>query len=152
MSNHVSPMNVTLNKYESNCTIRIKRSTTAGTRLGIPPWREAQFQGALFCRAFEDEWYVRRQSRREDGDGAAYREQMTEMVREGGHQRFGDTFRQGSQTDNGLLGRGGCPSGDRTGQAGREQGAGNLAAGQRQGCYRVDLQAFFSALAQDISV
>ena len=62
------------------------------------------------------------------------------------HQGAGDASRQGTQADNGLLGRGGCPSCDRTGQAKREQGTRGMAAGQRQGCQRVDLQAFFISI------
>jgi len=36
--------------------------------------------------------------------------------------------------------------GDRTGQAEREQGSGGMAAGQRQGSQRVDVQAFFISI------
>ena len=139
-------MNDTLNRYEINYTIRAKRSTAAGTRTWIPPRRETLLQDALPCRTSEGGRDVRRQSRREDGDGAAHREQMVQQVQEGRHQGAGDASRQGAQADNGLLGRGGCPSCDRTGQAKREQGTRGMAAGQRQGGQRVNLQAFFISI------
>ena len=139
-------MNYTLNRYEINYTIRAKRSTAAGTRTGIPPRREALLQDALPCRTAEGGWPVRRQSRREDGDGTAHREQMVQQIQEGGHQGSGDTSRQGAQADNELLGRGDCPSCDRAGQAKREQGTRGMAAGQRQGSQRVDVQAFFISI------
>ena len=139
-------MNYTLNRYEINYTIRAKRNTAAGTRIRIPPRREALLQDALPCRAAEGRRYVSRESRREDGDGAAYRDQMVQQVQEGGHQGSGDAFRQGAQADNELLGRGGRPSCDRAGQAEREQGTRGMAAVQRQGGQRVDLQAFFISI------
>ena len=139
-------MNRKTNKYESNDTIRAKRIAAAGTRAGVPPGREALLQDALPCRTSESGRHVRRESRREDGDGAAHRCQMVQQVQEGGHQGLGDTSRKGPQADNGLLGRGSRPQGHRAGQAEREQGTRGMAAGQRQGGQRVDVQAFFISI------
>ena len=68
---------------------------------------------------------------------------MAQAVRERRHQRSGNASGSRPQTNHGLLGRGGHQAGDRTGPAEREQGQGRLAASQRQGGQRVDVQAFF---------
>ena len=132
-----------LNGYEKSSTIRTKRSPADGIRERIPHGIKTLLQDEVLGLAPESGRAVLYRSRREDGDGTAHRQQMAETVRRRRHQRPGDTSRQGPQADNGLFGRGGRPSGDRTGQAKREQGTGGVAAGQRQGGRRVDVQAFF---------
>ena len=135
-----------LKGYEKSGTIRAKRSPAVGTRERIPHGRETLLQDAVLGLAPESGGTVRLGSRREDGDGTAYREKMAETIRERRHQGLGNASGQGTQADHGLLGRGSRPSGDRTGQAEREQGSGGMAAGQRQGSQRVDVQAFFISI------
>ena len=135
-----------LKGYEKSSTIRAKRSPAVGTRERIPQGRETLLQDEVLGIAPESGGAVRLGSRREDRDGTAYREKMAETVRGGRHQRPGNASRQGTQADYGLLGRGSRPSGDRAGQAEREQGTGGMATGQRQGSQRVDVQAFFISI------
>ena len=128
---------------EKSNTIRTKRSPAVGTRARIPQGREALFQDEVFGPTSESGRAVRRESWREDRDGAAHREKLAETVRARGDQRSGDTSWPEPQADNGQIGRGGRPTRDRAGQAKREQGTGSMAAGQRQGGQRIDVQAFF---------
>lgn len=117
---------------EKHTTFGIIRGTAVETRKGIPLWRETLFQDAVSCRPIESGRHVCRESRREDGDGAAYREQMVQTVQGGRRQGAGDPSRKGTQADNGLFGRGICQAGDRAGSAEREQGSRGMAAGQRE--------------------
>ena len=132
--------------YEKSSTIRTKRSPAAGTRERIPPGEETLLQDEVYGHTPESGGSVRLGNRREDGDGTAYREELAETVRERRHQGLGNASGKGPQAHHGLLGRGSRPSGDRTGQAEREQGAGGMAAGQRQGGQRVDVPAFFISI------
>ena len=134
---------INLNGYEKSSTNRTKRSPADRTIERIPHGIETLLQDEVLGLAPESGRAVLYRSRREDGDGTAHRQEMAETVRRRRHQRPGGTSRQGPQADNGLFGRGGRPPCDRAGQAKREQGTGGMAASQRQGGQRVDVQAFF---------
>ena len=100
----------------------------------------------MSCRTIEGRRHVGGENRREDGDGATYREQMVQTVQRGGCQGSDHSTGKRAQAYNGLFGREGCQAGDRAGSAEREQGSRGMAAGQRQGGQRVDVQTFFSSI------
>ena len=116
-----------LTGYENSRTIRTKRDPAVRTRKGISLGREALLQDEMFGRTSESGRSVRYTSWREDRNGTAHREQMDQTVQERGNQRSGDTSWPRTQAHHGLLGRGGCPSCDRTGPAERGQGTGGMA-------------------------
>ena len=119
---------------------------------GRPPkWFEPLLPDALLCRIAQISRFFKQGHRFADRNVACVRQLLGKTFLGGKHQRLADPPRPWAQTYHGLYGRGSCPQSHRTGQAEREQSQGSLAESHGQGSERPYVQAFLSALAQDIS-
>lgn len=125
------------------------RTLIFGSRL--LKWFEPLLPDALSCRIAQISRFFKQGHRFADRNVACVRQLLGKTFLGGKHQRLADPPRPWAQTYHGLYGRGSCPQSHRTGQAEREQSQGCLAESHGQGSGRPYVQAFLSALAQDIS-
>lgn len=114
-------------------------------------WFEPLLPDELSCRIAQISRFFKQGHRFADRNVACVRQLLGKTFLGGKHQRLADPPRPWAQTYHGLYGRGSCPQSHRTGQAEREQSQGSLAESHGQGSERPYVQAFLSALAQDIS-
>lgn len=114
-------------------------------------WFEPLLPDALLCRIAQISRFFKQGHRFADRNVACVRQLLGKTFLTRKHQRLADPPRPWAQTYHGLYGRGSCPQSHRTGQAEREQSQGSLAESHGQGSERPYVQAFLSALAQDIS-
>ncbi len=132
--------------YRKNQSYTTDRPATSAIRGWLSQRQEPCFPYALSRRASEIKRSYIEASRHTDRHDPYISKFLGETFRDRGNQRIGDPSRSGTQTDNGLFGRGSCPHCYRERQTVCEESQGSLAASLRQGSEREYIPGFFIRL------
>lgn len=137
----MTPSNIYDNsKEETNITHR-RRASAIGGR--IQTWIRPQISCALPCDTSQERESVQRAGRTETGCCDTLCLQLDKEICKRRYKRIEDKAGAGSQTDNGLLGRGIGPGSGLAGTAECKVSQGTMGEGFREDCERHHLQTFF---------
>lgn len=132
--------------YRKNQSYTTDRPATSATGRGLSPRQEPRIPHALSRSTSEIHRSDLGTGWRPDRHDPYISEFVGETLRDRRNQRIGDTFRPGSKTNNGLLGRRMGTQSHRERQAEREESERGMAAGFRERSLREYLQGFFIRL------
>ena len=138
--------NINTYDYRKNQSYTTDRPATSATGRGLSPRQEPRIPHALSRSTSEIHRSDLGTGWRTDRHDPYISEFVGETLRDRRTQRIGDTFRPGSETNNGLLGRRMGTQSHRERQAEREESERGMAAGFRGRSLREYLQGFFIRL------
>lgn len=136
----IHPNTYNHSKEETN---NIARGRTPGIGGRIQIWNRPQIPFALSCHPSEKREFVKRGGRTETGCGHPICLQLDAEICKRRHKWTEDKARAGSQTDNGLLGRGIGPGSDIAGTTECKVSQSTMGERFRENCKRHYLQTFF---------